>query len=129
MSARLSALLLLPLALSGCAVLVPVGAGVLISQQALEDSVYILQVKTDSKQTWTSVKTTLSHLSLKPIETDDAAHKAIADIDGAKVTVGVDAYDLDQSTIKVAATKYGMANGATASMVKDRILSDLEHKN
>jgi hypothetical protein len=44
------------------------------------------------------------------------------------VVVTVQAYDLDQSTVKVSATKFGLAHGETSKMVKDKILSEIERK-
>jgi hypothetical protein len=115
--------------LPGCVVAAGALGGVLISQQALEDSVYIVQVRTGVATTWSSVKTTMSHMSLKPTDCDNEARTVKAEIDSASVTVTVQAYDLDQSTIKVSATKYGLADGDTALMVKDKLLADLERKN
>lgn len=128
MRSALSLALILSLA-PACAPLVIGGGAVLLSQEAIEDSTYVLQVKTGVELSWASSKATLSHLSLKPIDTDDEARKAVADIDSSKVTVAVEAYDLEQSVIRVSAKKFGIRDGATASMVKDRILSDLERKH
>jgi hypothetical protein len=120
--------LLLSLA-PACAPLVIGGGAVLASQGVIEDSTYVVQVKTSVEVAWASTKTTLSHLSLKPIDTEDEARKALAEIDSSKVTVTVEAYDLDQSVIKVSAMKYGIRDGSTAAMVKDKILADLERKH
>lgn len=127
MRSAISLVLLLSLA-PACAPLVIGGGAVLASQSVIEDSTYIVQVKVGVELAWASSKATLSHLSLKPVDTDDDSRKAIAEIDSAKVTVTVEAYDLDQSVVKVSAMKYGIRDGATAAMVKDRILSDLERK-
>lgn len=124
LSIALLAFTLLP----GCVVAAGALGGVLISQKALEDSVYIVQVRTGVATTWSSVKTTMSHMSLKPTDCDNEARTVKAEIDGAQVVVTVQAYDLEQSTVKVSATKYGLANGETSKMVKDKILSDLERK-
>jgi ferredoxin len=56
----------------------------------------------------------------------DDQRKAVADVDGAKVTVTVEAYDLDRTTVRVAAKKYGVNNGEIAKMVLERILTDLD---
>jgi hypothetical protein len=120
----LAAILLLPLAAS-CAV-VAVGAGVLVGQQVLDDNVYIGQLTTDASRTWAQTKTTLSHMSLEPIEADNERRKAVAEIDGASVTVFVETYDLNRSQIKVSATKYGFSASETARMVFERITQDLD---
>lgn len=128
MRSAFSLALLLSLA-PACAPLVIGGGAVLVSQSAIEDSTYVVQVKAGVELAWASSKTTLSHLSLKPIDTDDEARKAVAEIDSSKVTVTVEAYDLDQSVIKVSAMKFGIRDGASAAMVKDKILADLERKH
>jgi len=127
MRSAISLALLLSLA-PACAPLVIGGGAILVSQSAIEDSTYVVQVRVGVDLAWATSKTTLSHLSLKPIDTEDEARKAIADIDGSKVTVTVEAYDLDQSVVTVSAMKYGIRDSATAVMVKDKILSDLERK-
>jgi hypothetical protein len=128
MRPAISLALLLSLA-PACAPLVIGGGAILVSQSAIEDSTYVIQVKVGVELAWASSKTTLSHLSLKPIDVEDSARKAVADIDGSKVTVTVEAYDLDQSVVKVSAMHYGIRDGATAAMVKDKILADLERKH
>lgn len=112
----------------GCAALVVAPAAVLVSQGTIEDSTYVMQVRLPVNQAWASSKTTLSHLSLKPIDTDDVARKATASIDNATVTVTVEAFDLDQSKVQISAKKFGIRDGATAAMVKDKILADIEQK-
>lgn len=112
----------------GCAALVVAPAAVLVSQSTIEDSTYVMQVRLPVNQAWASSKTTLSHLSLKPIDTDDVARKATASIDNATVTVTVEAFDLDQSKVQISAKKFGIRDGATAAMVKDKILADIEQK-
>ena len=115
--------------LPGCAALVVGGTGAIMVQDINKDGAYVLQVKTGVEVAWASSKSTLSHLCLKPFDTDDVARKATAEIDNSKVIVSVEAYDLDQSMIKINATKFGMQDGATAAMVKDKILADLERKH
>jgi hypothetical protein len=121
----LSALLLVPFSAS-CAALLGVGAGVLITQEMLDNQTYVARLELGSHKLWPSVKTTLSHMSMKPIDVDDDLKVATADIDQAKVTVGVETYDLNQSILRVSAKKYGVANGELAKMVLDKILVDLE---
>jgi hypothetical protein len=115
--------------LPGCAALVVGGTGALIVQDVTKDGTYVLQVKTSVDLAWASSKATLSHLCLKPFDTDDVARRATAEIDNSKVIVEVEAYDLDQSMIKISSSKFGLHDGATAAMVKDKILADLEKKH
>jgi hypothetical protein len=118
--------LLAPL-FSGCvAAAVGVVGGVLLSQEVLEDATYVGRVKQDAHRTWASAKTSLSHASLKPIETNNAARTATGEVDGAKVVVAVATTDLNECEIRVSAKKYGVANGEIARMVFDKILADLD---
>lgn len=123
----LFALLLLAPLLSGCvAAAAGVGAGVFISQDVTDPSVYIVRVPHDVKTTWASAKTTLSNSSPKPIETRDDVRTAVAEVDLAKVTVVVEAFDLEESSIRVSARKFGVANGEIASIVANKIVFDLD---
>ncbi|MFN0243695.1 MAG: hypothetical protein ACKVWV_12455 [Planctomycetota bacterium] len=119
-------LLLVPVAQGCVAAALGVGAGVLISQDLTNNNIYVGQLNTDSNKLWASTKTTLSHISLKPIEVDNDTRTATADYDGAIVTVNVETYDLNRSQLKVAAKKYGVNNGDIANNVFNRIVSDLE---
>lgn len=121
----LVALAALPLT-TGCAAVLGVGAGVLITQEMLDNQTYVARLELSSERTWPTAKTTLSHLSLKPIDVDDDLRVAVADIDQSKVTVAVETYDLNQSILRVSAKKYGVANGEIAKMVLDQILEDLD---
>ena len=47
-------------------------------------------------------------------------------MDGASVTVTVSTVDIGESEIRVAAKKYGVANGEIARMTFDKILADLD---
>ena len=120
----LSLLLLAPL-LPGC-VVAAAAAGVLVSQEALDNNVYVATLYRDAKHVWASAKVTLSRMSPKPIEVQDDVRKAVADIDDGKASVSVETYDLNRSTLKVSAKKFGVNNGELAKMVYDKIVRDLE---
>ncbi len=127
-SLLLTSLLLVPVA-SSCAAVVAVGAGVIVGQQVLDDDVYVGQLTTDASRTWAQTKTTLSHMSTKPIDANNELRRAIADVDGAKCTVVVETYDLNRSQIRVSATKYGFSASETARVVFERITQDLDRAN
>jgi hypothetical protein len=124
--------LLLPIALmaplvSSCvAAAVGVGAGAVIGTEVLDNDTYVARIDMSSARLWPTAKTTLSHMSMKPIDVNDALKTAVAEIDQAKVTVVVETYDIEQSVLRVNARKYGIANGDISKMVLDNILSDLE---
>ncbi len=121
----LASLFLVPVT-SSCVAVAAIGAGVVVGQQVLPDNVYLGQLSTDANRTWAQTKTTLSHMSLKPIDANNELRRAIADVDGAKVTVVVETYDLNRSQIRVSATKFGFASSETARVVFERITADLD---
>ena len=123
----LSLVLLAPLFHSCAAAALGVGAGVLISQEMMDNNIYVGQLNSDVNKVWSSAKTTLSHSSLKPIDVDNEVRSATAEIDGAKVTVTVETYDLNRSMLKVTAKKYGVNNGEIAQMTFNKIVADLEN--
>jgi hypothetical protein len=113
--------------LGGCAAaVIGVGAGVLISQEMLDNNSYVAQLNVDSERAWSTTKTSISHASLKPVDVDNEERRIQAEVDGAQVTVAVETYDLDKSIVRVTAKKYGVNNGEIAKMVLDRIVLDLE---
>jgi hypothetical protein len=113
---------------TGCAAAaLGVGAGVLISQEMMDNNIYVGQLNSDVNKVWSSAKTTLSHSSLKPIDVDNEVRTATAEVDGAKVTINVETYDLNRSLLKVTAKKYGVNNGEMAEMMFNKIVGDLEH--
>ncbi len=113
---------------TGCAAAaLGVGAGVLISQEMMDNNIYVGQLNSDVNKVWSSAKTTLSHASLKPIDVDNEVRTATAEVDGAKVTINVETYDLNRSLLKVTAKKYGVNNGEIAEMMFNKIVGDLEH--
>jgi hypothetical protein len=105
-----------------------VAGGVLISQEVLDQSTYVARLDVDVNRTWATTKTTLSHLSTKPIDTDEQLRSAKADVDGGIATVSVETYDLNRSVLKVSAKKYGVTNGGLAQTVYDKILNELDSK-
>ena len=114
------------LGLGGCLVAGAAAAGILVSQEVLDNNVYVATLDRDANQVWASAKVALNRASLKPIDVQDDVRQAVADIDDAKVTVSVETYDLNRSTLRVSAKKYGVNNGEIAKMVYDKILHELD---
>ncbi len=127
MSKTLLSLVLIAPLFTGCAAAaLGVGAGVLISQEMMDNNIYVGQLNSDVNKVWSSAKATLSHSSLKPIDVDNEVRTATAEVDGAKVTINVETYDLNRSLLKVTAKKYGVNNGEIAEMMFNKIVGDLE---
>lgn len=121
-------LLLLSLApfFTGCGVLAVGAASILISQEVLDNNIYVATLDRDADEVWTSTKVALNKASLKPIDVQEDVRQAVATIDDAKVTVNVETYDLNRSTLRVSAKKYGVNNGEIAKLTYDKILHEIE---
>ena len=116
---------ILCLILPGCVALLGVGAGIVISQDILDNETYVAQLQEDVDVAWAVAKSSLSHQSESPLEVEDDLRTARGLVDDADVIVSVEAYDLNRCRMSVSASKYGISNGEIAEMVFDRILKDL----
>ena len=114
--------------LSGCLAIGVGAAAVIVSQEVIDNNVYVATLDKDADEVWASAKVALNRASLKPIDTQDDIRQAVAEIDDSKVTVNVETYDLKRSTLRVSARKYGVNDGETAKRVYDKILHELEAK-
>lgn len=126
MKLHLSLLALLPLT-SGCVVAAAAGAGYVVSQQVLPNSVHLAQVAYDVDHVWPSVKETMG-VYQEPgsaISIQDFPRSVKTTVDGAQVSVEVEAIDLDRTTIRVSAEKYLTKDNATAQQVMSGILERL----
>ncbi len=116
---------ILCLILPGCVALLGVGAGIVISQDILDNETYVAQLQEDVDVAWAVAKSSLSHQSEAPIEIEDDLRTARGLVDDADVIVSVEAYDLNRCRMSVSASKYGISNGEIAEMVFDKILKQL----
>lgn len=121
---RLS-LLALPL-LAGCGALLGVGAGVVISQEALDNNTYVAHIPQDADIVWATAKSSLSRQSTELMQVDESLRKARAVIDGANVELSVEVFDLNRSVMRVSAKKFGVGTGEIAEMTLNRVLRDLQ---
>jgi hypothetical protein len=127
---RILPLVLLAPLVSGCfAAAVGVG-GVVLGTQVLPNNVQVAQVALDVEQVWPSVKETASFFQEPGSEASvtDFPRTIHAKVDGSKVTIEVEAIDLDRTTIRVSAERYsGLAkDNATAAEVMNGILRRLQ---
>ncbi len=116
----LASICTLPL-LSSCVAAVAAGAGLIASQEILDNNTYVSHVQRDVSYVWPEVKTFLSDSSLDLVEIDEDLRVARARIDGAMVTVSVEAYDIDYCVLKVSAKKFAVNDGEMARVVMERI--------
>jgi hypothetical protein len=126
-SLTLLALALAPLC-TGCVFAAAVGAGYIVSQQVLPNNIHIAEVRIDVDAVWPSVKQTVSFYQEPGSEmaVQDFPRTVNARVDGSKVTVEVEAIDLDRTTIRVSAEKYLGNDNATAAQIMRGILDRLD---
>lgn len=117
----LACLVALPLFTSCAAAIVGAGAGLIASQELLDNNTYISHIEQDVSFVWPEVKIYLSETSLDLIEIDEPTRTVKARIDGANVTVSVEAWDMDRTIVRVLARKFGVNDGEMARTIMDRI--------
>jgi hypothetical protein len=115
----LASLLALPL-VSSCAV-IGVGAGVVVSQELLDNNTYVSHIERDISFVWPEVKIYLSEASLDLIEVDEAKRTVKARIDGADVMASVEAWDMDRTIVRMEAKRFGVNDGEMARTIMERI--------
>lgn len=127
MKLHLPLLALLPL-VTGCIAAAVGAGGVVLGTQVLPNQTQVAQVALDVERVWPSVKETMSFYQEpgSDLSVQDFPRTVKATVDGAKVTVTVEATDLDRTTIRVTAEKYLTKDNATAEQVMSGILKRLE---
>jgi len=119
------------LPLSGCLLVAGVGVGYVVTQQVLPNDVHVTEVADDVDTVWKSVRQSMLIL-VDPgheLEVKDAPRSIDCKVNGAAVTVEVEAYDLNRTTIRVQAEKYLASDNATAGEVMDTILRHLQESD
>lgn len=110
--------------LNSCALLAVSGAAVLITEEFRDNAISTV-VPVDTEMAWTGALASLSGQTDALIHRDNAHRSASTMIDGAKVTVHVEQYDLGQTRILVEAKKYLLHNPDLSALVLERIEGDL----
>ena len=116
--------------LSSCAVAAvgaAVGAGYVISQKVTPNNVHVAQVALDVEKVWPSVKETIGFYQDAGSEpsVQDFPRTVHAKVNGSKVTVDVEAIDIDRTQLRVSAEKYLGKDDATATKVMNAIVERL----
>ena len=116
------------LAPSCVAVVAGAGVGYVISQEVLPNEIHTAEVRDDAGHVWAMSRETLEILADPGtnVELADTGRSATAKVNGAKVTLDVEAYDLDRTLIRVAAEKYLSSDGRTAEEVISSVLDHLD---
>jgi hypothetical protein len=119
--------LLACLPLSSC-IVAGAAAGVVAGNNVVNNNVYVTNVSVDAKQTWNVVKKFMAESSTELIEYDDDTRIAKAKIDDSRVTVTVEAWDVDQARITVAAKRFfaTVNDGEMAKIITERLVRRIE---
>jgi len=117
----LASLLALPLVSSCAAALIGAGAGLVASQELLDNNTYVSHIERDISYVWPEVKIYLSEASLDLIDVDEPKRTVEARIDGADVLASVEAWDMDRTIVRVEARKFGVNDGELARTIMERI--------
>jgi len=119
---------LLALLFTSCWLAAGAAAGYIVSQQVLPGNVHMAQVALDVDKVWPSAQETVGYFQEPGSDPSVQAfpRTILARVDGAKVTVEVEAIDIDRTTIRVTADKYLGKDNATAAKVLSGILEGLE---
>lgn len=127
MRIRTAALLLaIPLSVSSCAVVAGTAAGVVLAQEVLDTSTFVVQLKQPAEVVWEEVKVSFSKQATGPLEVDEALMAAIGKVEGRTVTATVESFDQKSSRLTVDAKHYGVADGEVADQVTKQLIKDIE---
>jgi len=102
-------------------------AAVMLSQEFTQNA-RVAYIQEEADMVWLNVKSSLSHMSLDPINVDNDLRAAQAWVDGAQVTVHVETYEVGETQLSVAAKKLGLYNGQVADDVLLRLRRDMDNE-
>lgn len=119
-------LLAIPCFLSSCVLVAGTAAGVVLAQEVLDTSTYVVQLQQPAEVVWEEIKVSLSKQATGPLEVDEALMAAIGKVDGRTVTATVESFDHKSSRLTVDATHYGVADGEVADQVTKQLIKDIE---
>ena len=116
------------LPLSGCLLVAGAGVGYVVSQQVLPNDVHVSEIADDVDTVWKSVRQSMQILVDPGHELDinNMPRSIVCRVDGSAVSVAVEAYDIDRTTVRVQAQKYLASDNKTAAEVMDTILRHLQ---
>jgi hypothetical protein len=118
--------LLASLSAAGCvAVAAGATAGYLVSKETLEGEVQQATVALDVEKVWREAQATLRTLSTKGVSVQASPRIVRGEVDGADVSIEVQAYDLDRTVILVEAKKTLSPAGTVAERVLNAVLDRL----
>ncbi len=120
----LVALLPLP-AMTGCAAALE-AAGYRGSEGV---EVHSAQVRLDVEEVWFVAQDVFGIMSSEPLEMNAFPRTLTGRVDGARVELEVLAWDLNRTTIKARATRYGFADSRVGERVLQTVLAQLELRN
>lgn len=114
--------------LTSCILVAGAGVGYVVSQNVLPNDVHVSEVADDVDTVWSSVTQSMEILVDPGSELliNDIPRSIQCKVDGAKVKVEVEAFDIDRTTIRVQAEKYLAPDNEAANDVMNTILRRLQ---
>ncbi len=103
-----------------CAVVAVAGVGVAMSQEFMENSVSYY-VPSDVETAWVSAKRVMDSMSMDPIVADEKKMAIEAVVEGSRVFVRVEAFDLQETKVQVMAKRLGSYQDDLASEIAHRV--------
>jgi hypothetical protein len=118
--------LLASLSAAGCiAVAAGATAGFLVSREVKAGDVQSATVALDVERVWSEAQATLRSLSTKGVSVQSSPRIVKGVVEGADVSIEVQAYDLDRTVVLVEAKKTMQPVGTVAERVLDALLDRL----
>ena len=118
--------LLAPLALSGGCAAALEAAGYRGSEGV---EIHSSQVRLDVEEVWFVAQDVFGIMSSEPLTLQEFPRTLTGRVDGARVELEVLAWDLNRTTIKARATRYGFADSRVGQRVLQTVLAQLELRN
>lgn len=118
------ALLLAPLALAStsCIAAVGVGAGAVVTHEFLSDTPHVAHVQQDVDEVWPTTVETLRELGATEVEVTDYPRLVEANVQGGRIYVTVEAYDLNHTVVRLQFRKHRMIDNRTAEQLLQKLI-------
>ena len=107
-------------ALPSCGAIAAASVGVAVSQEFMDNSV-AYYVPADVETSWAHAKRVVDGMSLDPITTDEERHRIEAVVEGARVFVHIEAFDVQETKVQVMAKRFATYENEMASDIAFRI--------
>ncbi len=112
----------LVLACSSCIAAAGIGAGALVTHEFLADTPHVAHVQMDVDDVWPVTVDTLRGLGATEVEVQTYPRLVEANVQGGKVYVTVEAYDLDHTIVRLQFRKHRLVDHRTAEQILQTLI-------